>query len=113
MIDLQKKHKVSLDDDFVRFPFSSSRKRMSTIIQNAHGKDAYDRRLLIKGAAEMITKCCDYYIDENGQQCNMTDTVRTQCNTVITNYAKKALRLDPDHDRAVQIRDRANKRLGL
>lgn len=92
MADIQAKHKVSGDDDFVRFPFSSSRKRMSTIISNAHGKDAYDKRLLIKGAAEMITKCCDYYIDETGQQCNMTDTVRTQCNTVITNYAKKALR---------------------
>jgi len=90
--DLQKKHKVSIQDEKIRFPFSSSRKRMSTVIQNAHGKDAYDRRLLVKGASEIIAKSCDYYLDADGQQCNFTDTVRTQVDTVINNYAKKALR---------------------
>lgn len=92
MIEIQKKHKVLENDEKIRFPFTSKRKRMSTIIQNAHDKDSYARRLVIKGAAEMITKCCDFYIDENGQQCNFTDTVRTQANEVIVNYAKKALR---------------------
>lgn len=31
-------------DDFIRFPFTSSRKRMSTITKN-HGVDGYDRRM--------------------------------------------------------------------
>ena len=34
---LQARHVVRDDDDKIRFPFSSSRKRMSTICQNATG----------------------------------------------------------------------------
>lgn len=34
---LQARHLVRDDDDKIRFPFSSSRKRMSTICQNATG----------------------------------------------------------------------------
>lgn len=89
---LKKKHKVMQKDEKIRFPFSSKRKRMSTVIQNAHGNDTYDRRILVKGASEIIAASCDYYLDVNGQQCNFTDTMRTQVGTVITDYAKKALR---------------------
>lgn len=64
--DLQAKHKVLDKDEKIRFPFSSNRKRMSTIIQNATGSGDYDRRLLIKGASEIVLKCCTSYLDANG-----------------------------------------------
>lgn len=89
---LQQKHKVTQNDEKIRFPFTSGRKRMSTVIQNAHGKDSYDRRLLIKGASELITKSCQYYLNEEGQQCNFDDQQRSKIDTVIKNYAKEALR---------------------
>jgi len=38
-------------DSFIRFSFTSLRKRMTTLT-TGHGVDAYDRRAQIKGAAE-------------------------------------------------------------
>jgi len=63
MDTIRKKHKVNQTDDFIRFPMTSSRKRMSTVISNAHGKDAYNKRLLIKGASELITRSCTHYLN--------------------------------------------------
>lgn len=44
-----------------RFPFTSSRKRMSTVIE-------YNGRklLIIKGASELVLKSCSDYIDFTG-----------------------------------------------
>ena len=65
---------------------------MSTVISNAHGKDAYNKRLIIKGASELITKCCSYYINAEGKQCNFDDSQRTIVDATIKSYAQKALR---------------------
>jgi Ca2+ transporting ATPase len=92
MDTLKKKYKVYKTDDFIRYPFTSSRKRMSTVISNAHGKDAYNKRLLIKGASELITKCCSYYLNAEGKQCNFEDSQRSIVDAVIKSYAQKALR---------------------
>ena len=89
---LQKKHKTTAKDPMVRFPFSSSRKRMSTIIENAHGNDSYNKRLLIKGASELITACCTTYLDANGEIKPLEDHNHAQLKEVIENYAKGALR---------------------
>lgn len=93
MEDLKKKHNV-LDsfDGKIRFPFSSSRKRMSTIIENAKGDGSYDKRLLIKGASEMILKCCNTYVNESGQVAPLDDNTTAQVLTIIDTYAKNALR---------------------
>ena len=48
------------------FPFNARRKRQSTIIENATGAGGYDRRLLVKGASELIINSCSHYIDESG-----------------------------------------------
>ena len=61
---IQKKHDTVPGTDFIRFPFSSNRKRMSSVISNAHSDNAYGKRLVIKGASEMILKCCKYYMNE-------------------------------------------------
>lgn len=50
----RKAHGVHKNDDFIRFEFSSKRKRMSTVISNATGNGGYDKRLLCKGASEYV-----------------------------------------------------------
>lgn len=91
--DLRIKHKVTDNDkDRIRFDFSSSRKRMSTVIQNAHGKDSYDRRLHIKGASELICASCVNYLDENGQSQPFGDSQRQLVDQIIKKFAGKALR---------------------
>ena len=65
--EIRAKHNV-LNPGFLCFPFSSGRKRMSTIIENATGNGGYDRRLLCKGASEMVKACCSHYLDENGER---------------------------------------------
>ncbi len=87
----------------IRFPFSSSRKRMSTIIENADlcgtpddqrtpSQASYNKRLMIKGASELILEKCTKYMDEDGKVQRLDDQVREQVLTNITFYAKKALR---------------------
>lgn len=85
---LQKAHNV----DMIRFPFTSKRKRMSTIISNATGNGGYDRRLLIKGASEIVKGACDKYIDANGNIVPLTDEISKQIDGTIVEFAKGALR---------------------
>lgn len=87
MAALTKKH-----PQYNRFPFSSSRKRMSTIIDNATGSRPYDKRLLIKGASELVLKSCNTYVNESGQVAPLDDNVVAQVKTIIDTYAKQALR---------------------
>lgn len=68
MDDLRIKHKCVEGTEFIRFPFSSKRKRMSTVIEEATGEGGYDKRLLIKGASEIVKKCCTHYLDEDGNR---------------------------------------------
>jgi Ca2+ transporting ATPase len=74
---LQKKHS---GEGYNRFPFTSKRKRMSTIIPNATGKGGYDRRLLIKGASEMVMSACTHYLDENCQSQPVNDQIKSIVN---------------------------------
>lgn len=53
------------EDRFIRFPFTSGRKRMSTITQN-HGLKGYNKRVQIKGASEIVCRACSHYIDQYG-----------------------------------------------
>jgi magnesium-transporting ATPase (P-type) len=62
------KHRVSGKDDFIRFEFSSKRKRMSTVGSEATGNGGYDKRLYHKGASEMVLQECSHYIDADGQR---------------------------------------------
>ena len=110
---LQKKHKTTAKDPMVRFPFSSSRKRMSTIIENAHGNDSYNKRLLIKGASELITACCTTYLDANDEVKPLEDHNHAQLKTVIENYAKGALRTIAIAQRRVARTERREARRAL
>ena len=93
METLKEKHNVKEDNDNkLRFPFSSSRKRMSTIIENATGNGGYDKRLLIKGASEMILACCSKFVNEQGQVATLEDVTINKVKAIIDTYAKAALR---------------------
>lgn len=77
---------------YIRFPFSSKRKRMSTVISNATGQGGYDKRLCIKGASEIVKGCCSHYLDENGERQALTDAKNEEMDGIIKNYAEGALR---------------------
>mmetsp|Transcript_16551 Transcript_16551/g.20923 ORF Transcript_16551/g.20923 Transcript_16551/m.20923 type:complete len:227 (-) Transcript_16551:1510-2190(-) len=89
---LRDQHKVGARDDFIRFEFSSNRKRMSTIISNATGQGDYDKRLLCKGASELVLAECSHYIASDGSRQQLTDSKEKQIKDIIVNYASKALR---------------------
>ena len=65
---------------------------MSTVISNAHTNNSYGKRLVIKGASEMILKCCKFYMNERGQVVPLDDNNLAQIKTIIETYAKLALR---------------------
>ena len=86
---LQAKH---LTEHLIRFPFSSKRKRMSTVLENLQTKNTYGKRLHIKGASEIVKNCCSHYLDVDGNVKEMTDVAKSNLDNVINNYACQALR---------------------
>jgi Ca2+ transporting ATPase len=83
-----------LPEPFVRFQFTSKRKKMSSVLQNVSDTETgYSQRLHTKGAAEIILRLCTHYINENGDRQELTDERREEIITdVIERYAKDALR---------------------
>eukprot|EP00744_Colponema_vietnamica_P000450 GILI01000815.1.p2 GENE.GILI01000815.1~~GILI01000815.1.p2 ORF type:complete len:1124 (+),score=399.86 GILI01000815.1:165-3536(+) len=74
-----------------RFPFSSARKRMSTLVKDcpAPGK----HRLFVKGASEIVLRLCSSYINSNGDKQPLTEQMKKDTETnVIEEFAAKALR---------------------
>jgi len=74
----------------IRFPFSSKRKRMSTVLENVPGS-AY-KRIHIKGASEIVKACCSHYLNADGSVVEITDEITSHLDNVIETYAKQALR---------------------
>lgn len=70
ILSLIEKH---LPEHKIRFPFSSKRKRMSTIVENLETNNSYGKRLHVKGASEIVKNCCSHYLDEAGDVKEMTD----------------------------------------
>ena len=77
--------------DLIRFPFSSKRKRMSTVLENI-GNGGYDKRIHIKGASEIVLGSCSHYLNEAGERVEMTDQMKGNLVNVINQYARQALR---------------------
>ncbi|KAI8914912.1 hypothetical protein DFJ77DRAFT_463922 [Powellomyces hirtus] len=88
-------------------PFSSERKRMSTIIQIPHNqeletqlqlknapavKDGQRFWIHVKGASEIVLRNSDSYIADDGTIKPLDDAKRKHFETLIDNYAKQALR---------------------
>jgi magnesium-transporting ATPase (P-type) len=63
-VNIAKTRKDHLPEDFLRFHFTSKRKRMSTIMENCgQTESGYDRRIHIKGASEIVLASCKYYLN--------------------------------------------------
>ena len=92
IVETRKHHECYEPGTFTTIPFSSSRKRMSTIISNATGNGGYDKRLLCKGASEMVKGCCSHYLDENGERQELNDAKNNEIDDYIDRYASDALR---------------------
>ena len=82
--EYRKKFEVVADE-----PFSSDRKRMSTLFKNEEEKTI----MVIKGASELILDCCTELIDiYNGETCKITPEVVADINIAIKIFAEKSLR---------------------
>jgi len=56
-VNFQQMRAEFLPEPFVRFPFTSKRKKMSTVLQNVTDTETdHPMRLHVKGAAEIILK---------------------------------------------------------
>ncbi|KAI8850497.1 hypothetical protein BC829DRAFT_388842 [Chytridium lagenaria] len=94
-------------------PFSSERKRMSTIVKwedgdneitsclyGHHDNDGFPRDtppatrawLYCKGASEIVLGYCEYYVDEMGRVQRMSESVRRGFEELVEEMAGKALR---------------------
>lgn len=78
-----------LGDVYTRFQFDSSRKRMSTVLNQT---DSGKKRVHIKGASEIVLETCTHFLDNNGMPQLITDQMKTQLNDTIQKYAQNALR---------------------
>lgn len=93
-VDFHGMREEFLPEPYVRFQFTSKRKKMSTILQNVSDTETgYSKRLHTKGAAEIILNLCDRYVNEHGDVVELTDDIKQDViNNVIVTYAQQALR---------------------
>lgn len=89
--EMREKH---CKDPLVRFQFTSKRKKMSTILTEIKDNQyAYDKRLHVKGAAEMVLTHCSHYINEEGHTVELGEDMKNFIiKEVIEEFAKGALR---------------------
>jgi magnesium-transporting ATPase (P-type) len=84
-VDIEKKRSEKLSKDFTRFHFTSKRKRMSTIVQNCgQTEHGYDRRIHIKGAAEIVLGACAFYLNQDGEKIPLHDEMKSNLLQIIT-----------------------------
>ena len=88
---LRQKH---CKDPLVRFQFTSKRKKMSTILTEVKDNQyAYDKRIHVKGAAEIVLSHCSHYINADGHTVELDDDMKNFIiKEVIEDFAKNALR---------------------
>jgi len=80
-------------DTLLRFPFDSSRKRMSTVLEKIEDNDkGYTKRLHVKGASEIVLATCSHYLDNDGVAQPLDDVKKQEFIDTIESYAKQALR---------------------
>uniref|UniRef100_A0A6B2KZE6 P-type Ca(2+) transporter n=1 Tax=Arcella intermedia TaxID=1963864 RepID=A0A6B2KZE6_9EUKA len=72
----------------MKWPFSSARKRMSSVIKE---KDGY--RLYTKGASEMVLNLCKYELKSDGEKSKLTKEDRKKFQDVINHLAEHEMRV--------------------
>ena len=92
-VNFEEVRKNNLPSDFIRFHFTSKRKRMSTLsINNGQTEHNYDQRVHMKGAAEQVLQSCDFYLDQDGNKRPLLDEMKSNLIQIITHMASMALR---------------------
>lgn len=92
-VNFEQVRKTHLTDNFIRFHFTSKRKRMSTITENnGVTETGYDRRVHMKGAAEQVLQSCNFYLDQDGVKRPLSDEMKSNLIQNITKMASMALR---------------------
>jgi P-type Ca2+ transporter type 2B len=97
MLDFIRKYKQDYqeirksNEEVFGVPFSSKRKRMTTVINSPSSKGKY--MVLTKGASEIILDLCTGYIAEGGAQKDLDKSKMAEINDkVISNFASQAYR---------------------
>lgn len=77
-VDIEAKRKEKIPLDMTRFHFTSKRKRMSTITENCgQTEHGYDRRVHMKGAAEIVLASCNFYLNQDGEKIQLHDEMKS------------------------------------
>jgi Ca2+ transporting ATPase len=77
----------------VKFPFSSQRKRMTTVLQNVENGTQLKQRMHVKGASEIVLETCShFYSFEEDRVIPMTEVLKRKIEDEINGMASKALR---------------------
>ena len=72
-----------------RHPFSSSRKKMSTIVDS----NKFGSRVYLKGSCEIILNSCTHYLDPDGVQQVISDEKKLIFQDAIEKFAREGLRI--------------------
>ena len=92
-VDPVKMKNIHVTENSVIFPFTSKRKRMSTVIENVASGVLSGKRMHIKGASEYILEACNQmHIMESDRIVPITTEARAQINEAIKTMANNALR---------------------
>jgi Ca2+ transporting ATPase len=82
-----------LPDGYVKFPFTSARKRQSTVLENVDNGLPSKKRMHIKGASELILGCCtSIYSFQTGEVRPITPELAKELEEKVHNMATQALR---------------------
>lgn len=86
--DIEAKRKHHLSESFTRFHFTSKRKRMSTIMEKCTDNEfGYDKRIHMKGAAEIVLESCTHYMTQDGERLPLKDVMKVNIKESITRFA--------------------------
>jgi Ca2+-transporting ATPase len=88
-VDYEDYRKRLLPKEYLRFQFDSSRKRMSTVCElKENHENGYNKRLLTKGASEIVVETCSHYLDAEGNKQVLDDIIKQELEATIKAYAK-------------------------
>ena len=85
--EIKQKH---LTPGFIKIPFTSARKRQSTVCMNVENGTELKQRLHIKGASELILESCSYlHSFQTNQIIPITPEIRSILNDIIFSIIHK------------------------
>lgn len=92
-MNFEKVREKHLPKDFVRFHFTSKRKKMGTILSKIKDNEyGYDKRVHMKGASEIVLSNCSKWMNAEGEIVTMDDGMKQHLLKIIESYAERALR---------------------